>query len=260
MKKLKFIILILIILVPALTQAQPWKRIRYEAMFGFGFNNCFTDLGGANRDGTHFARDMEFSKSRPMLFLGARYKIKERFAVKLNFIYARIAASDLETEWEGRLNRGLTARSPLFDNTIQAEYSITKERFGPRYTFARLRNIRNLKVNTYVFAGVGWTFNAPKLQIDGTWYPAKEVDQDILRTSKKENFHKSNIAFPIGIGFKYGINRRWSLGIEFSERFSTSDYLEGYSDINSTANDSYVFMLIQFSYKLRTAKNGLPKF
>lgn len=248
------------LVLPFLSNAQRWKRVRWEAMYGFGISNSFTDLGGSNRDGTHFMRDLEIKKSQPILFIGGRYKIKEVFAVKLNLNYTWIGASDELTDWPSRNNRGITARSPVFEFSAQCEYSITKERFGSRYTFARLRNIRNLKVNTYLFLGVGGVFFAPKLRVDGAWIAAKNVDPDVYTSGNTNDFHKLNVVIPVGIGFKYGINRLWSFGIEFTERFTTTDYLEGFSDINSSARDSYVFMLVQLSYKLRTAKNGLPKF
>ncbi|MBN2682604.1 MAG: hypothetical protein JXR58_08855 [Bacteroidales bacterium] len=260
MKRILYISVILMVLLPLITEAQKWKRIRYEAMFGMGLSNSFTDLGGADRDGTHFMRDMEMKKSQPLFFLGARYKILEVFAVKLNLNYTWVGASDELTNWPGRLNRGITSKSPIFEFSTQAEYSITKERFGSRYTFARLRNIRNLKINTYVFLGVGGVFFAPKIRVDGAWISAKDIDPEMYSSIGDADFHKLNVVIPVGIGFKYGINRLWSLGIEFTERFTTTDHLEGWSDKYSRANDSYAFMLVQLSYKLKTAKNGLPKF
>ena len=48
MKKVLFIFLFLTLLASSATNAQTWKRVRYELMYGTGTSNCFTDLGGAN--------------------------------------------------------------------------------------------------------------------------------------------------------------------------------------------------------------------
>ena len=258
MKKINIIILIIAVLISSVSEAQRWKRSRYEVIYGIGATNSFTDLGGANKVGSHFIRDLEMRSTRPSVFVGARYKLKELFAVKLNIINGWVKGSDLWTTEPGRLNRGITFYSPIIETSTQFEYSIAKERFGTRYTFSNLRRFHFSNVNTYIFTGFGGFYFSPKVKYNNVGSYQKPTGQ--FRTSKQKKYHKFNAVIPVGIGMKYGINRRLSLGVEVSERWTTTDYLDNHSDIHSEGNDTYMFMHFYLSYKLRTARSGLPRF
>lgn len=248
MKKFTFLLIILFLATAYNADAQKWKRVRYEVVYGVGLSNVFTELGGADQDGTHFIKDVEASKIRPVLFVGARYKIKEKFAVKFSMAFTYVAGDDALTESPGRRARNVSFTSPLFETAIQAEYSIIKEKFGNRYTFSNLRRFKFANVNTYLFAGVG-----------GFFFNPTTVNQDVA-SNKNESFSKVSVAFPMGIGFKYGINRKLSFGMEIGPRLTLTDYLDGISDVYSKANDSYMFLLFSLNYKLRTARSGFPRF
>ncbi len=245
--KIIFIIFSLLLLIPILTSAQRWKRTRYEVLGGVGPSLFFGDLGGANSDGRHFMSDIDLSAMRYHIMIGARYKIKEKMALKLNLIYGRIHGSDIYTEKPSRNNRNVTFSSGLFEPSLQFEYSVLKERLGTRYTFRNLKRFKLTYVNTYIFLGVGGILFNPKLN----W---------VSPSNKNEKFHKFNLTIPLGIGFKYAINRRTSLGLEFGQRYTSTDYLDGHSDKYSKARDSYSFLTLNVTYKLKTARSGLPKF
>ncbi len=240
------LVLILLITIPVITSAQRWKRSRYELLGGAGPSSFFGDLGGANKDGVHFMGDMDLPATRFHLLLGVRYKIKEKAALRLNLIYARIHGSDAYTE-SGRTFRNVTFSSGLFEPSVQFEYSLIKEKLGTRYTFQNLQRFKLVYVNTYVFIGLGGVLFNPKLN----W---------IAPTNKNEKFSRFNLAIPLGIGFKYAINRRACLGLEFGMRYTSTDYLDGHSDKYSKANDAYSFLNLNVTYKLKTARSGLPKF
>ena len=248
MKKFTFVLIVLFLAIGYNAKAQRWKRFRYEVLYGLGVSNAMTELGGANQDGTHFLRDLEISKTRPVIYVGARYKIKEEFAVKFTMSFTYVSGDDALTESPGRRNRNVSFSSPLFETAVQAEYSILKEKFGNRYTFSNLRKFKFKNVNTYLFAGVG-----------GFFFNPTTVNQDVT-VNKNESFSKVSVAFPMGIGFKYGINRKLSFGMEIGPRLTLTDYLDGISDIHSKANDSYMFLLFSLNYKLKTARSGFPRF
>lgn len=245
--KILYLLFILIILIPVITNAQRWKRTRYELVGGIGPSNFFGDLGGANKDGTHFMSDIDLQSTRYHIVLGMRYKVKEKMALKLNLIYGRLYGSDIYTESPARSNRNVTFSSGIFEPSVQFEYSILKERLGTRYTFRNLQRFKFTYVNTYVFIGFGGVLFNPKLNY-------------IATTNKNQSFHRLNMVFPFGLGFKYAMNRRTTLGLEFGQRYTTTDYLDGHSDKASKANDAYAFLTIGVTYKLKTARSGLPKF
>ena len=228
-------------------EAQRWKRTRYELVAGIGPSIFLGEFGGSYRTGSHFLGDLDMQATRYNIMLGARYKMQEKFAIKMNFIYARVHGSDKYTTNEGRIPRNGTFSSPIFETSFQMEYSLLKERFGTRYTFQYMKKFKLSHVNTYLFLGAGGFFFNPTVTADG-------------HSNMNEEYSKVNLAIPFGIGFKYGINRRYSLGIEIGQRLTSTDYIDGWSDKYSKGRDSYGFLLVNLTYKLKTARSGLPKF
>lgn len=245
--KIKILLFVLIFIIPFVSNAQRWKRTRYEVIGGIGPSSFFGDLGGGNKNGTHFMGDLNLQATRYHLLLGVRYKLKEKMALKLNLIYGRISGSDSYTEAESRKSRNVTFSSGLFEPSIQYEYSILKEKFGARYTFTNLQDFKLGYINTYLFVGFGGVLFNPKVN----W---------ISPSNKNEKFHHFNMVIPLGFGVKYAITQRTSLGLEFGQRYTSTDYLDGHSDKYSKARDSYSFLDINITYKFHTALSGLPKF
>lgn len=104
------------------------------------------------------------------------------------------------------------------------------------------------------------------------------------------------ICIPVGIGFKYTIDRYWGVGLEIGLRKTFTDYIDdvsttyfdfaNYPDANDLAavladrsnksdpkvttagqqrgdprdKDSYMFGIFSLNYKLRTGRNNLPRF
>ncbi|HBF88538.1 MAG TPA: hypothetical protein DDX39_07845 [Bacteroidales bacterium] len=231
-------------------QAQSWKRSRYEVNYGVGNTFFMGDLGGSNKTAKHglfSIQDVDILSTRPVIFLAARYKVIERVALKLNFIYGSISANDKNTSDPGRNARALSFTSSIIEPSIQAELSILKERSGRKYSLSNIKYFKFKYLNTYVLFGAGVVIFDPKAQKEGIDIP-------------QGTYNKTALSIPVGIGFKYGINRKWSFGIELSNRYTTSDFLDNHSDKYSKANDSYFVMLYQFTYKLKTTRSGLPKF
>ncbi|HIE16460.1 MAG TPA: hypothetical protein EYP69_06010 [Bacteroidales bacterium] len=258
---IKIYILLLFFFCAQKSKAQLWKRTRYEAIIVSGASVGFTDLGGANAPGTHFVKDLDFQTIRPLIGVAARYKYQENIAFKYNMIFGYLKAGDYLTTEPSRERRGVIARTPLFEVSFQGEYSLVKERLGRRYSFAHFRGGRNfniLFVNTYIFAGFGGIFFSPQVASNpnGKW--VKPDGQ--APSSKGDQYSHISMTFPFGLGFKYAINRKWKIGLEFGNRYTLTDYLDNHSDIYSKGNDSYFFLDINLIKRLRTARSGLPKF
>jgi opacity protein-like surface antigen len=249
MKNHIYILLLLLLLVPLISNAQRWKRTRYEVLGGIGPSLFFGDLGGADKDGQHFMSDIDMQSTRYHLMIGIRYKIKEKMALKLNLIYGRLHGSDKYTE-SGRTIRNVTMATGIFEPSVQFEYSILKERLGARYTFRNLSRFKLSYVNTYVFLGLGGLYFNPKPEYTNA------------KSNNQKKYSKFNLSIPLGLGFKYAINRRTCLGLEYGQRYTTTDYIDGTSQITpgNKSHDSYSFLTLSVTYKLKTARSGLPKF
>jgi len=276
-----------------------WKRMRYEIFYGLGGTNFLGELGGANQKGTNFLRDFEFSMTRPALSIGMRYKFLEKVAGKAMLTFGFLRGDDKTTSETFRSYRNLSFYSPLVEFEVQGEYSLTKERIGHRYNLRRVRGVKGFKVNVYVFAGLaGFWFNPQGKDANGDWHslqPLGTEGQGVAPT--REKYSRVSLAIPYGIGFKYGLTRRWSIGLEFGVRKTFTDYIDDVStsyydndkireangDIaayladpssgenpgwtvggqqrgDPTDKDAYMFMIINLTYKLRASRGGLPKF
>ncbi len=279
-------------------RAARWRRMRYEVIYGIGGTNFLGELGGANQQGTNFVRDLEVTQTRPTLTVGMRYKIFQDFALKSALYFGYVHGNDNTTTETFRQNRNLNFRSPIAEFGMQLEYSIFRERIGHRYNLRRVRGIKGFAVNTYFFIGFsGFWFN-PQGQLNGKWYnlqPLGTEGQGLIPTRKK--YSRIQPAIPYGIGFKYAVSRKWSMGLEFGVRKTFTDYIddvsttyfdkdlirEHYGDIaaelsdpssgeypswtvsgtqrgDAKDKDAYMYMTINFVYKLKQNRRGLPKF
>ena len=245
MKKLLFF-LIACFLVNLTVNAQAWRMRRYEAVFGLGTTNYFGDIGGySNSENILGLKDINLTQTGPTLYVGARYKLYETLALKLNISYGYLFGDD-----EGGTNetRNFKFHTGLFEPSVQVEYTFIKEREAMSYLMMKGRGMNqfNASISAYVFTGLGGAF---------------------FKTTKKENLKNFDFDFPpvalvipIGIGVKYGLNSNWSIGFELGGRYSTTDYIDGYSSDYSESNDVYSFGVFTMMYKIETGSNGLPVF
>ena len=64
----------------------------------------------------------------------------------------------------------------------------------------------------------------------------------------------------MGVGLKFELDPRWSIGVEAGYSFSLSDQIDGYASDFSEYNDSYYTASVKAIYKIRNDKNGRPVF
>lgn len=247
MGKYKYIILLVIVLVPALGFAQRWKLSRAEYMYGIGISNYFGDIGGANSSDASSLLDLDIANTRYVLSVGYRYRLYQRIAVKGSLSYANLYGSDVNSSNE---NRDYSFKSNLFELSGHIEYHITEEKQMVSYSSMSLRGkLRkvNAGINFYVFAGLGGAYFKPKA-IGGS-------------NSSGYNPNKNlSLVFPVGLGIKYPITMRSYIGLEFGRRFITTDYIDGYSAEASEKKDAYYFTVISVSYKIKKKSNRRPEY
>jgi len=299
-KKSLIIILIVLFTINSYSQRSArWKRMRYEIFYGVGATNFLGELGGANKEGTNFLADFEYTMTRPLLSLGFRYMILEKLSAKVMLSYGWLRGDDNTTTEPYRNYRSLSFYSPLVEFAIQGEYHLTKERIGHRYNLRRVRGVKGIKLNTYFFAGIaGFWFNPKGKDQNGKWQslqPLGTEGQNVSPVRKK--YSRVQLSIPFGLGLKYGLNRKWSIGLELGVRKTFTDYIDDVSttyydnDAIKAANgeeaayladpssgehpgwtaggqqrgdpndkDAYMFMILNLTYKLRAGRGGLPKF
>jgi hypothetical protein len=248
MIKRTLIAIMLLSVLPLLSNAQRWKMRRFETSLGLGATSFYGDIGGtADTDNALGFKDIQIQYSRPSVLFGASYRVASNMNVKMNLIYGFLRADDVESRNE---NRNFAFTSTIFEPSFQFEYYIISENssFSSSALFNRRGMLNNYSnIYLYAFGGIGGVFSNPK--------PEKNfVDRF------EDNFSKFGIAFPIGLGFKYIIDSEWSLGIELGRRFTLTDYIDGYTSQFSDHNDTYYIGSLQAIYKFRTDRRGMPIF
>ena len=244
----KLFLVLLMLILPMVSHAQHWKLRRYEPYIGIGTTSFYGDIGGSSSTNTAMGfKDIQLQYSRPSLVLGLRYKLESDMALKFNMVYGFVAAND-----DGSRNdaRNYAFSSTIFEPSLQFEYYLLSE--GRSFISTALFNKRGMVNNysrlyIYLYGGLGAVFFDPK--------PLKDFVSQF-----DDNFTKFGVAIPVGIGLKYSIDANWSLGLELGRRFTTTDYIDGYTSKFSDHKDTYYIGTFNAIYKIRTDRGGRPLF
>jgi hypothetical protein len=301
MKKIATYAVLLLLILPMLSSGQRlrnrWKSMRAEVHFGIGATNFLGELGGANQIGTHAYKDFEFSQTRLAISGGYRYKLSASTAINTSISYGQVAGNDNLTTEFFRNYRNLSFKSDIWEIDTHFEFSFIKDQVGHRYRLKGVRGQRGFEMGLYGFVGVGlFNFN-PKAQYEGTWVklqPLGTEGQGLVPT--RDKYALWQMSFPLGIGFKYTLDRRWGIGLEYGLRYTFTDYIDDvsktYYDNNllyakdpmagaladrsdhtypyitsagaqrgdPTHKDAYMFAVFNINYKLRTGRTSYPLF
>jgi hypothetical protein len=228
----KRIILFCVLIFPLFAFAQRNKRYKWEACVGIGATNFLGDLGGADQIGTNGLRDLEFSLTKPGISVNARYRKGRYFGFKGGFYWGTVSGFDYLTTERYRHNRNLHFKSQIYEFSVMTEFYFTKERPGHIYKYKKLKGWRHIDAQVYVMAGIGGFYFNPKGSYNGTWIalqPLGTEGQGIKPGTKK--YSRVSICVPIGIGVKYALDRRWSIGMEIGMRKTFTDYIDDASTV-----------------------------
>ena len=298
MKKTVLLLLSLIALIPSVSDAQRWKRQRYEFSFGIGITNFLGELGGANQIGTHYFKDLEWSQSRLAVAVGLRYKLSNYLALKSHLSYGRVSGNDNLTEENFRHYRNLSFFSDIYEFNINFEGAFQQEQIGHRYHLSKIRGAIGYEIYTYAFIGAGIFHMDPKTEYKGSVYrlqPIGTEGEGLLPSRPKYSLWQ--FCIPVGIGFKYTLGRQWGVGLELGIRKTFTDYIDDvsttYFDFSSypgqfdplapkladrsngsrpdntlpgsqrgdnRQNDSYMFAIFSINYKIMAGHGIIPRF
>jgi hypothetical protein len=209
------------------TFSQRWKTERHSLVFDAGVSHFMGDLGGGGKDAAHFfgVRDLDFSSTRPVLSAKYRFRILEPFSAKAGLTWAKLSADDAASGSEGRNARNLSFTSNILQFSIHGEYYFVKEKANPRYSFSSLHSIRNL--SAYAFTGFSFLYFNPKAEFEGVKYELQPLGTEGQGLGgNPAPYKKTAIGWPLGLGAKYKLNKKIAVGIEISNTFTTSDYID----------------------------------
>ncbi len=298
--KAKFLLILTIVLVPYIADAQGnrWKRFRYEAVIGLGAANFLGELGGANQVGTDYYRDLEIKMTRPAINIGLRYKLTPQTAMKFGLTWGAVAGDDALTKDPFRSQRSIHFRSHVVELAGQYELYLKKEQQGHRFKLKGVKGRKAQGIYPYAFIGISaFWFNPRAKDSNGDWQALKPLGTEGQYVAETRSpYSRFQVAIPFGAGIKYRVGRQWLIGIEYGKRKTFTDYIDDTSrtywpnDVikseggptaayladptqgnwigsapnnqrgDPTDKDSFMFLLITANYTLQTTRSGLPKF
>ncbi|MCE2772631.1 MAG: DUF6089 family protein [Bacteroidetes bacterium] len=214
--------------------AQRYKKYRWEAGIDVGAANFLGDLGGANQIGTNGFKDLELSMTQPTVGAHVSYRKARYVGYKAQFIWGRVEGNDALTTEKYRNNRNLYFRSNIFEFNSQIEFYLTRERTGHRYNYNKPKGLKNIDFQAYTFVGVGGFYFDPQAYFAPIrqWISLRELRTEGQGLKPNTSVYSTfSVCVPIGFGMKYGINKRWSLGIEYGMRKTFTDYIDDVSTV-----------------------------
>lgn len=220
-----------------------WKYTRHEFVYGIGATNFLGDLGGLNKIASHYSfADLELMLTRPALNIGYRYRLgKQSFFIKTALCLSVVSGADNLTRERFRSNRNLSFRSNIVELASQLEIPLSISKVGYRFRFKPFGNTKKVvRMNTFVFAGIGVFYFNPKAKYNGKWValqPLGTEGQGLPGASAK--YSHIALSFPVGFLFKFYMTRTITLGLEFGLRKTTTDYID---DVSGNYYDNAILL------------------
>ncbi len=252
---IKNTILILIIFLSLQSYGQRWNQRKYEFYYGIGLVNLMSDIGvptdASKPIWMNFFNTIGYAGNA-----GLKYNFKGRQYIRASLFLGQLYAEDVAND-PNYYYRGYRMSSFFTELSVKYELLVIKEK--KRSTVYRQlgeSKLKNFSVPTYLFIGLGGTFNTGSLN--------QAKDHETI----SENFMNIAAVVPIGLGFKFRASKYTSINLEAGIRIAFSDKLDyawkGKNPLSpnefGSYLDQYQTLTINVIHKLRSNKKGLPKF
>lgn len=189
------------------------------------------------------------------LSLFAQKPINHFLAARINFSLAKLKGDESRyssPDW--RKQRNFMFSTPVKEFTGQLVWNI------------RGRNYDDYGIMPYVFAGAGISFIKSKPDYSRMNTAIFTEGSDVANGLAADAAHgtpRSILVLPVGVGAAYPISNRFSVNLETSYRFTTTDYLDGFSQAaNPKKGDRYhstsAGLIYKFGNKTSNSKTGCP--
>ena len=242
MKRLALFILFGLFFI--LGHSQTWRFRRYEVWGAASILQYYGDIGGA--EDKHFLRalgEMGF-KTNPGISFGGIYRYDERWYIQASNTLGIFSQSDKNNSRNASRNFSFRTISDEF--SLQGVYYFVKENEKNYYYSMWNRREHGLKklfrpLSFYTFVGIG-----------GIFYWVKPGDS--FKGSPRFVNKHLGLTFPIGLGMKFAYSPSFSMALELGRRFTTTDFLDGYTSATSEHNDIIYILNIKAIYRIQKSK------
>jgi len=230
MKKHILIVIVAIVLLPSLADAQQWKRYRKQVIGGVGVTSFLGNLGGGPGVERGFIWDADIAATRPSLMVGYRYQLNNFMFGRANVQWGILKGSDEYTTEEFRGNRNLKFRTGYFELDLMAEFYLIQKAKGNLYRLRGVRGRNALKLDVYVFGGIGFMYFNPKGEYQGTWHKLQPLETEGQGLpGQPDKYNRTTFTIPYGVGVSKSIDRFWGVNLEMTFQQTFSDYIDDVS-------------------------------
>jgi opacity protein-like surface antigen len=142
-----------------------------------------------------------------------RFNMNPLLSFKLAANYAGISGTDENARIQELRNRNLSFASNIFEGMFAVEVNIPGfQPYGLNQPFS-----------PYIYAGVGYTSFSPRAFYEDQWYDLQPLQTEGV------DYKKSTFSIPFGLGVKFAVSDKFSIGLDFGARYAFTDYLDDVS-------------------------------
>jgi len=146
-----------------------------------------------------------------------RYNFTQNIAARFEANWVRVAGADSLSAEPSRIARNLSFRTDILEFSLQGEYA-----FLVRNNISR-KNTIDFRADAHL--GIGYMIYQPKAQLNERWRSLRP-----LATEGIENqYGTGSLIVPIGVGYSFTFDRSFRLGMDFTYRFTFTDYIDDIS-------------------------------
>ncbi len=210
-----------------------WSLHKKEILFGLGATQFLGDLGGSYGIGRNYSlKDTDWPSTSIAGFFGFRYRFAPMFATTSSISIFGLRADDVHSEEPLRNARSLQFKSLCFEISQRLELIVyANEKFGSTFNLPGNYSKKNRSQQLYGFGGVGLLYFNPKAQnIEGDWVALRPLKTE----GQSSSYSPLTLTLPVGLGFRWGLNNIWRMGVELSYVKTFSDYID---DVSTTYAD-----------------------
>lgn len=165
---------------------------------------------------------LPFAMTRPALGGLYRYNFNDRLSLRINGLFANIAADDAIIKYNE--DRNLHFRSIILEGSVQGEVNFLSFEPGNPKT----------PHSPYLFAGGGLFWFNPQAMHEGQWYklyPYTTEGQGSEQYPDRRVYKRLNYNILFGLGWKINLGQHMTAGLEWGMRRTGTDYLD---DVSTT--------------------------
>lgn len=250
--------------------------------FQVGASNYLGEMGGKEKTRRDFVADMKLAQTRWDGGAFVRYKINSKISVKAEVNYLRIKGDDKLSSNPGRRFRNLNFKNDIFELYVAPQLTFYENNdLGSSYRF-------RLGFKSYLFAGVGVFYHSPKTLYNDEWVKLRPLMTEGKSYSKFGVCIPAGAGFYFTmkrrhrVGFEFNWRTTFTdylddvstvyaspstlgdpLAIELANRTDEiplsempsagfqNNFLPGNKRGDPTHKDSYMTMMVNYSYVIR---------